>query len=267
VPLASLVAIGFVAASVVAIGGYRARALSEGGAIAATFVGTAIFGLGGLRWAAVMVTFFVLSSALSRIGRRRKRIAEGFVEKGSRRDAVQVLANGGIAAIIAIVHGFDGGNAVAFPAFLGAMAAATADTWSTEIGSTSEVPPRSILTWKVVDPGSSGGVTLIGFLGALAGAIVIGVVGAVQIDDAGTVFLAATIAGFSGSVVDSILGATVQNVNWCPECNVLTERAIHGCGTRTVSRRGLSFVDNDVVNGLTTLFGAVCAGLVYLALT
>ncbi len=257
--------IGLAAAGVVAVAGHRARALSGSGAAAAVVVGTAIFGLGGWRWASVMIGFFVLSSLLSRAGRRRKRPAEGFVEKGSRRDAVQVLANGGIGALVAVIHGFDPSVALLFPAFLGSMAAATADTWSTEIGSLSSKPPRSILSWKHVPTGSSGGVTVLGLVGALAGATIIGLIGGVANLSAVALVVAGVIAGFTGSLFDSVLGATVQRVNRCPQCMTLTERAVHDCGTPTVVARGWRFIDNDMVNAMTTLYGAFCGALLYLA--
>ncbi len=118
-----------------------------------------------------------------------------------------------------------------FPAFLGSMAAATADTWSTEIGSLSSKPPRSILSWKHVAAGSSGGVTILGLLGAFTGAIVIALVGSVANSHILVIMIVGSIAGFTGSVVDSLIGASVQRVNRCPSCQILTERSIHYCGT------------------------------------
>ncbi len=259
--------IGFVAACVVAGAGYRVRALSMDGAIAAALVGTAIFGLGGWRWAAIMVGFFVLSSLLSRLGKQRRREALGVVEKGARRDALQVLSNGGVAALLAVAHGTSTGSMLLFPAFVGAMAAATADTWSTEIGTLSRTPPRSILTLKALQPGWSGGVTLLGFAGAGLGALVIALIAAVGSTHSISLALSAVLAGVTGSVVDSLLGASVQRVNRCPACMTLTEQGVHSCGTSTVLARGWPFIDNDVVNTLATAFGAVVGALIFAALT
>jgi uncharacterized protein (TIGR00297 family) len=256
------VVIGLFASVAIALAGYRARVLTLDGALAAVVVGTAVFGFGGVRWAAVMVGFFVFSSALSRLGRRRKREAEQFVEKGSRRDAVQVLANGGVAAILALVHQF-GGVGNLFPAYLGAMAAATADTWSTEIGSLSATPPRSILTGKIVEPGTSGGVTMLGLLASMAGGLVIGLIGGIAGVSTLRMVLVGVVAGFAGSAVDSLIGATVQRTYRCPQCGAFTERPVHGCGTTTVPVRGWAVVNNDTVNGLTTLFGALCGAIVF----
>jgi len=265
VSLLEAIAIGLLSSVVIAAAGYRARALTLDGAVAAVAVGTAVFGFGGPRWAVVMIGFFVLSSGLSRAGKRRKRSVERFVEKGSRRDAVQVLANGGVAALLAVVHQI-GGVGYSFPAYLGAMAAATADTWSTEIGALSVSPPRSILTGKSVEPGSSGGVTLLGLLAALGGGLAIGLIGGVASRNAPQLILVGLVAGLGGSVADSLLGASIQRTYRCPNCLTLTERAVHDCGTTTVPLRGWAVVNNDTVNGLTTIFGALCGAGLYLLL-
>ena len=259
--------IGCLLACAVAGAGYRARALSTDGAIAAAIVGTAIFGFGGWRWAAIMVAFFALSSALSRIGKKRRREAIGVVEKGARRDALQVLANGGVAALVALARGAGSESLLLFPAFMGAMAAATADTWSTEIGTLSRTAPRSILTWKVLQPGWSGGVTLLGFGGAAAGAFVVALIAAVGSSNVAALMVGGLVAGVGGSVLDSLLGAGVQRVNRCPRCLTLTEQSVHVCGTRTVLVRGWAFIDNDVVNTLATTFGALLGALIFAALT
>src|SRR4051812_36518968 len=122
-------------AAVVGYGGYRARALTASGGVAACVVGGTIFGFGGLAWAVLLVLFFVSSSALSFVKseNERKRRAAAIFEKGGRRDAAQVLANGGVAAAMALVWGLGVGDAP-FYAFVGSLAAATADTWATEIG-------------------------------------------------------------------------------------------------------------------------------------
>src|SRR5512133_267555 len=89
--------IAFALAALIGAAAWKAHALSPSGALAATALGTVIFGLGGLGWAVVLMGFFISSSALSRLFRKRKvRLDEKF-SKGSQRDAGQVLANGGIA--------------------------------------------------------------------------------------------------------------------------------------------------------------------------
>jgi uncharacterized protein (TIGR00297 family) len=260
--LISALFLGFTAAVLIALAGYRARALTADGALAAIVAGTLVFGCGGFRWAAVMVGFFVLSSALSRVGKRRKRSAAQIVEKGSRRDATQVLANGGIAALLALSHQLSGSD-VLFPAFLGTMAAATADTWSTEIGGLSRRPPRSIVSGKIVAPGVSGGVTLLGLFAAALGGLTIGGIGGAWSANAFRLLILGMIAGLAGSLFDSVLGASIQRTYRCPACGTFTEHPIHDCGTMTEAVRGIPFVNNDAVNGLTTLFGAIVGAVLF----
>ncbi len=261
--------LGFALSLAVAIAGWLRASLTGSGVIGAVLVGTAVFTFGGPAWAAVVVAFFVLSSALSKVGESRKTRLSGIVEKGSRRDIGQVLANGGVAALLALMAGILSPAAV-FPAFLGAMAAATADTWSTELGVLSPESPRSIRTGRVVPPGTSGGVTGLGLLAALAGGLMIGIVAVVaklvapEIANvsAGRLLGLAVAAALAGSLADSLLGATVQCVYRCPRCAFDTEQRVHGCGELAVPSRGVRFVDNDMVNVLGSAVGSLAGLLV-----
>ena len=97
--------IGFTLGILIAVLAWRAGALSTSGAWAAALTGGLVFGLGGLPWAALLLAFFISSSALSRLfGRRKAGLAEKF-SKGHRRDWAQVLANGGLGALLALVYG------------------------------------------------------------------------------------------------------------------------------------------------------------------
>ena len=185
--------------------------LTPRGWAAAFAVGLATVSGFGWRGFALLLAFFVSSSLLS--------------NRHTARHERQVVANGGVAALAALL-----GN---WPAFAGSLAAATADTWATEIGRRSSTPPRLVTTWTAVPAGTDGGMTLLGTLGGIGGAGFI----------AGTSHLLGfrwvlgiALAGILGMVLDSILGATVQGkVRW---------------------------MDNDAVNLAATLTGAVVSGLV-----
>ncbi len=96
--------IGFILAIIIAYLAYRAHSLNQGGAIAATFVGTVVFGFGGLAWATLLLTFFITSSALSRLFKKRKQGLDEKFSKGHERDAGQVFGNGGLATAFVLVH-------------------------------------------------------------------------------------------------------------------------------------------------------------------
>ena len=189
--------------------------LTRRGAAAALAVGLAtIYGV-GWRGAALLLAFFVSSSLLSRA-----------VEGGRGRNERQVVANGGIAALAALA-----GN---WAAFAGALAAATADTWATEIGSRSRIPPRLITSGKPVPAGTDGGITLLGTAGGIAGAVFVAALARVL--DPGGFLIAVAVAGIAGMLLDSLLGATLQG--------------------------RLKWLDNDAVNLAATAAGAGVAALI-----
>jgi uncharacterized protein (TIGR00297 family) len=248
------VAKGIVLAAAVALVAFRARSLTGGGAAAAFAVGAVTFGAGGWRAALVLFAFFIPSVLFSRLRERRKREAAENGKQGPR-DAWQVLANGGVAAACALFSLRWGAPLSA--AFAGAFAAAAADTWGTEIGMLSRQVPRSLVTLRRIAPGLSGGVTPLGTLATFGGAGCVAGVAAL----AGVAgFWPAAIGGVAGATLDSLLGATLQALRWCPACALACETNPHRCGTTTTLRRGLRWFGNDAVNFAATLSGALLAG-------
>jgi uncharacterized protein (TIGR00297 family) len=257
------IALGFIFSLAIGLFAYRRRALSRSGVVGAVLIGSAVFGFGGWVWGGGLIAFFSSSSLLSHYGRGRKAgLAEKFA-KGSRRDLIQTLANGGVAALLALVAGYVGRSTVVYPAlalgFYGALASVNADTWATELGVLAQPPPRLITTGRRVRTGTSGGVTPQGLLAALAGAAFIGL--AVATTGAWlwrdwVVIPVATISGFSGAIFDSLLGATIQASYYCDACGKETEQAIHRCGRPARHVRGWRWLDNDGVNFLAAVVGA-----------
>lgn len=272
--------IGLIITLLIAFLAYKFHSLSVRGFFASVLVGTIIFGLGGIAWAILLLTFFVSSSILSKMFRNRKVGVDEKFSKGSQRDAGQVFANGGVAACLALTWFvtwlFGPGSAEndwIWMAFAGSLAAATADTWGTELGVLSRRRPVLITTFKPVDAGTSGGISLMGALSALAGSALIAFLAAVMgktlgMDGSGPEvdpwlqFGVITFAGFAGSLVDSLLGATKQAIYFCPSCQKETEKyPLHTCGKLTRLKRGWDWLNNDWVNAACVLAGALFAGL------
>lgn len=250
--------VGAIGAAAIAIAAFRTRSLDAGGSFAALAVGTATYGALGLPGGGVLLTFFVTSVVLSRIGRSRKRAALVDVGKLGPRDATQVFANGGIAAACALLALWFAPH-FAY-AFAGALAAANADTWGTEIGTLVRQRPRSILTFRPIETGLSGGITPAGTLAEIAGALLVaGAALALPIGHAPRAFAAVAIGGIAGALADSLLGASLQSLRFCPQCRRPTEREPHGCGANTRPIRGFTWFGNDAVNLAATLVGAVVA--------
>ena len=233
--------------AVIAGAAWRAGTLARSGAIAAMFVGTAVlWGTGG--WGgAILLTFFVGSTLLSRLCPDPAAITGE--AKGGRRDAWQVLANGGAPALGALL-GLREPSAGLWVLSIG-LAAAAADTWATGLGATSPDDPRHLLRWEPVPAGTSGGVTWRGTLGGALGALSVGLVGWWATADR-RLLLAAGAIGTAGMLLDSLLGATVQGRFHCDACGVMTERPLHRCGTTARPVGGIRWLTNDGVNGLTT---------------
>jgi len=262
------IAAGFALSSLIAWLAYRRGALTKSGVVGAMLTGTAIFGFGGLDWGLLLIAFFVSSSLLTRYKEAAKAEAADQFAKGGPRDLWQALANGGLAALIAVAYGLTGTASVPLLfAFVGAMAEATADTWATELGMLSQKTPRMITTRKSVAPGTSGGVTWDGTGSALAGAMLIGALAALfrwlvrtPVGVAAMLLPIGALAGVVGALADSLLGATAQGIYYCDACGKETERELHRCGNRTRLIRGWRALNNDWVNLIGTLIGAVVAG-------
>jgi uncharacterized protein (TIGR00297 family) len=248
--------LGLVLAIGIATAGYLARALSKSGAWAAVVVGVITFGVGGLLPSVLLITFFISSSLLSRFGGIRKREVANAFAKGGNRDIGQVIANGGLAAIMSLLFGITGQN-IWLAGLAGALAAVNADTWSTELGVLARHWPRLITNGLRVEPGTSGGITLEGTAAALGGAMAIGILGGIGAQDP-RLGIAVVLGGFLGAMVDSVLGASVQAIYYCPACDKQTERhPYHTCETATTYDRGWRWLTNDGVNFIASLVGAM----------
>lgn len=225
--------------AVLAIGGIllvaarRLAWLTPSGQLAAALVGLAVLLGSGTLGATLLLVFFLSSSAWSRFRPERK----GRAREPGGRSAMQVLANGGLAAGFSL-SALAGWDPAGHYALVGAVAAAAADTWATEIGSAGRWPTWSVIGRGRVAAGASGGVSIPGTLAGIAGAALIGAVAALiapsGTDAAGWVRMG-LLAGTAGMMVDSFLGATLE------------ER--------------LHFVGNDEVNLGCTFVGAAVAVL------
>jgi uncharacterized protein (TIGR00297 family) len=257
--------IGLSLATALAGAAWRLGMLTADGWVTALLIGGLTYGLGGLSAAILLITFFASSSLLSKgFVSRKKQVSANFA-KGGRRDWAQVGANGGF-AVISLVAAAIGwvSSPVAWVAFSAALATVTADTWATEVGTLSANPPILITSGKKVPPGTSGGISLLGSGIALLGAMVIGLaawlLGLISL----VIFPLIVSAGLLGSFIDSLLGATVQAIYYCPQCKKETERhPLHYCGTPTSFHHGWRWLDNDWVNFLSSAFSALLAASLF----
>ncbi|MCX7875549.1 MAG: DUF92 domain-containing protein [Melioribacteraceae bacterium] len=235
---------------------YRLKFLTLSGSIATFFLAGIIFTLGGIKWSIPILTFFILSSLISKLRKKKNDEVELFFEKSGTRDYFQVLANGGLGGVLVILY-FLYDSDFYYLLYLASLSAVCADTWATELGTWNKTKTYNILTFKEVEQGVSGGISFIGTLGAIAGTVAISFSGIYWIEmNYAFYFILIIVSGLFGSFIDSILGATIQLQKECSVCNKITERNFH-CGEETKFYRGISFINNDVVNFIAGLSGTI----------
>lgn len=250
------VLIGCGLAALIAAVSYRTHSLTIGGALCLTAIGTIVFGFGGLPFGAPIVFFFISATLLSRLHSTVKAKAMEAFDKTGARDYNQVLANGGVGAVSTILY-----ILTAWPGwylvYLAAIGEACADTWATEIGTMSRRQPRSIMNFRKVEPGRSGGITPLGTSAALAGSMFTVLTGywsvkitpLMELDFLAVIMCIA--AGFLGSIADSVLGATCQAQYRNTLTGKVTEK-LFSKGQNSTLISGVRFINNDVVNFLGT---------------
>lgn len=265
---------GFVIGLILAILGITLKALTWDGAIAGFYFGFIILGLGSWTWGAMYVSFFIIGSLFTFIGKDKKKDATKEFEKGeTARDSVQAMVNSIVPAILAFVAILAREPILTIMAG-GAFATSLSDTLGTEIGVLSKKKPRiSIKPWIKVDRGTPGAVSITGLLSSIIAAAVIAGIGFgvsyldsfVVMPSSKILFLIAVIiGGFLGAYVDSIFACTIQKMNKCKKCGKITEKDYH-CNEETIFYSGIRWMQNDVVNLFSVAIGALISALVYIA--
>uniref|UniRef100_A0A0D6R8Q3 DUF92 domain-containing protein n=1 Tax=Araucaria cunninghamii TaxID=56994 RepID=A0A0D6R8Q3_ARACU len=264
--------VGVTLASLIAAWAVRRKSLSLSGGFAGFIVMAATL-MASYRFGALLLVFFFTSSKLTKLGAEKKRERDVDFKEGGQRDWLQVLMNSSIATALALgVAYLTGWNDRCLDAekaslvtgliggILGHYACCNGDTWSSEVGILSSSQPRLITTLKHVPPGTNGAVTIAGLLAAAAGGAMVGLTfvltGLLTTRCEGRLalkqllaFPIATFAGLFGSVVDSVLGATVQYSGYCA-----VRKKVVGRPGPTVKRiSGQNILSNNGVNFVAIL--------------
>ncbi len=205
----------------------------------------------------LLLTFLFASIVIDKIKKIAKR-ADGITKKGECRDEIQVLANGLIPMMLAVIYSCTF-NPVFVVAYVAVLAEAFADTAASGFGVFAK-KTFDPFKMKVCECGLSGGMSVIGTVASLLAAAVFSLLVLPFGIKSFSVIFTVIIAAFLGVVFDSLLGSLVQVKYKCAECNSLTEREWH-CEKPTKQVSGFRFFDNDVVNVTSATFSAVISVL------
>ncbi|MEM1178678.1 MAG: TIGR00297 family protein [Acidobacteriota bacterium] len=222
-----------------AVPAYLARSVDRTGFVAGILVGATIWmSLGWKGWL-VLVVFFVLGTGATKIGYKKKAERKLAQEGGGRRSARHALANTAVPTIAAFFAASTPHPEIYLPAFVAAFATAAGDTLGSEIGQLWGRRTFLITTLRPVPRGTEGAVSLEGTLAGLFGSFAVACLGWALGFYGFAVALLVTLAAFIGTTLESLIGATIE-------------------------KAGL--LDNESVNFLNTLIGAVTAALLVMLL-
>lgn len=240
---------------VAAYSGYYLHLLTMSGMFAAMVVGISVYIGVGAKGLILIGFFFVSSSIWSNYKRNQKRKIEEMHEKGSRRDMMQVVANGGVAAVVSLIYLLTK-EPIWMIVYCSAIACSNSDTWASEIGSLSRSKPYFVKNFKKVERGTSGAISLLGTFAAFSGSLSIAILSTILFDLSVTTTVLILILGFIGNVIDTLLGAFFQASYVCIRCGMITEKTVH-CGEKAKLRSGYSYLNNDMVNFLSSCVAAL----------
>lgn len=235
----------------------RLDALSLSGFFGAVLMGVVLIMLTNLSYLALLAIFFILCSIISKLIKKKDFIST----KGSKRDVVQVYANGGIALLICLYDYFHP-SSLNILLFSSSVAAAMSDTWATEFGKLSKSKPRSIISFKTIKHGESGGITFIGTFGSFIGSAVIGSSAFLLFSISVIDVLGIVLSGFFSAIIDSILGATLQGKYKLID----SEKIIEVKNKKSTHFSGYKWMTNDVVNLINTSVAPLLFLIFYLAI-
>jgi uncharacterized protein (TIGR00297 family) len=255
--------IGFGLSFLVAFLAYKKHSLSKSGFITATLLGTIIYGFGTYVVWGALILFFISSSLLTKLHEKKVKDAS------SGRNYIQVLSNGFVAAMFSVFFYFTS-NELFMVAAIISIASCNSDTWASEIGVLSKGKTYSILTFKEVPKGVSGGVSKLGTLASFLGALFIGIsfiflYGSSSMFNNSkiwTYFSVITLGGFIGCLIDSYMGILVQAKYKGEKTGKYTEKGFLE-NEKVILTSGLAWITNDAVNFISGFISTAVTMLIF----
>lgn len=239
------------------------KALTRSAVLVAWLCSIVITFCGGITGFAILASTFAFTVIAGKIKRERRAIEKEVHNKTGRRDTWQVFCNVGTGSI-ALLIGKLTGEPLFELIYAAIMASSLADSLASELGILSRGEPFDICTFRRIQRGISGGVSVLGLASSLLGAMIIAVVYSIGRgwDIGNVVFI--SLCGFAGALADSILGSVLQIKYRCAVCGIATEKLRH-CERQTLPIKGFKCITNDTVNIMSNiLVGILSAGILFL---
>ncbi|KAJ4456972.1 putative protein PGR [Paratrimastix pyriformis] len=262
--------------------GYRKNTLAFSGAVMAFLCGTTVFSTNP-RFGVTMIVVFLAVHFASKLDQTRK--AREVEEISHGRNWMQILCTNLTAVIASVLYYLFFGDELMtiFPRYLGDLrmarlsaylqglylghfSCAAADTFGSEIGVLASGFPRlSLPPFPRVPPGTNGGMTLVGTISGVFGAILVGIShvmltvflrGLPTGFEMAYVILSCAVAGTLGSIIDSVLGASLQFSGWDPSRGQVVNNP--GAGVAHISGRHV--LTNPQVNFISSLATGLLLG-------
>jgi len=247
---------------------FKLRILDIKGILLAALIGITVYSSLGRVGFALLAVFVAVAGAFTRLGYDRKRKLEAGEPGRGLRGWRNVVGNGLVSAVLSILYSLSPQNShLLFASYVGSVSAVFSDTLATEVGLLYRGEPRLIVGFRRVRPGTPGGVTPLGYAGALLSTPLLAMT-YILIDGHNPLSpqllsFASLAAGLAGTTVDSVVGQYLQGMYRCVVCGRITEYRVH-CNGKAKLVRGASSLDNHVVNIICSLCGAVVAAAVIL---
>lgn len=241
---------------------YKTKVINRSGILTAMPIGFTILFFGEVSWFFILVLFFIIASIFTKYKHREKQKLGAPQENDVPRNWKSVLANGLPLAGLAILYYLSDRSPIFMLSFVGSISFALSDTLATELGLLSKEKPRSILTGEEIDRGQSGGITFQGEIAAIISSLVIGSICGIwfsknEMSQISIIIVAALVGGVLATNLDSFLGSTIQAKYKCIHCKMrLEKKAIH-CNKSMIQDKGIPIIDNNVVNLLGAMVGAL----------
>lgn len=232
------------------------KVIKMSAAILLFFMLFALTYFGGIRaLISVLSVFLILIITDFILGKKTKSVTESINKKTGSRGFVQLAVNC-LPALAIIVFGALLKLDMSVAVFFSSIAESVADSMASDVGVLSRMPPKSIIGFKPIQRGMSGGVSLLGTAVSAGVSLYAGVIYYMLYEKSIVSVIIIFCSAFSGTLIDSILGALLQAKYLCVVCGKYTEKKIH-CNAYTKHCGGLERLDNCAVNLISNISSCV----------